>query len=221
MVKRIIPLAVFLALTAGSAWAADHERLRYEANWGGFHAADLVLDQARDDAQLLTSLAMETRGLVRWLIHLRFDALGEGTVAEEGARSLAYKTEFANRKGSRRLELAFDPKTGRAELVKDLDLSSEPSEAETDPETVEPVPMEARLGSLDPLTALIRLQENTRLAAHGQGPKSFVIPVFDGRRRYDFASEVLGAKQISVEGKPYQTIEVRLSMTTLQGFRPK
>ncbi|MBF0353850.1 MAG: DUF3108 domain-containing protein [Alphaproteobacteria bacterium] len=214
-------IALALLLFALPARAGDHVRLRYEVNWSGFHAADLELELKEGDGRHLSSLAMETRGLVNWLIKLRFDANAEGVSAAGGPRSLAYRTEFTNRNGRRRLELAFDPASGKSEIVTDIKLGNAPTGESADPEQVEPVLMEERLGALDPLTAINRLQESTRLATHGQGPKAFAIPVFDGRRRYDFAAEVLGSKRLHVAGKPYQIIEVRLSMITLQGFRPK
>lgn len=169
-----------LALPQGAAAA----ELRYDIHWGGFHAAQAELSHTGSAA----SLSVRSIGVTRSLT---------GFALEAERTDEVFRTEAGTRKWASRLAVDFSgpPQV----LVDELNRLDGKPEREKRP----PVPAPLIQGSLDPLTALTL---GGRAVAQG---KDALLPVFDGRNRYDVRLEPVGP------GKARATVIPRA------GFRPK
>ncbi|MBF0393949.1 MAG: DUF3108 domain-containing protein [Alphaproteobacteria bacterium] len=182
------PIAVGVFILGLGVQAAEARPLRYQAWWGGFHAADMVLDLGEPDS----SLSIVTRGLLGRLMPSRIEAL-----AKRGAEALSWRYRSNGGGEERRVAVVYP--AGRAAKVVE-DLPGPPAEA---------LPIALRSGVVDPLNALNLMRRDV-----AGGRQSFVLPIYDGRRRLDIQARVLG------EGRRNKrpTIELHLEADTHAGF---
>ncbi|MBF0375635.1 MAG: DUF3108 domain-containing protein [Alphaproteobacteria bacterium] len=172
--------------------AAEARPLRYQAWWGGFHAADMVLDLGEPDS----SLSIVTRGLLGRLMPSRVEAL-----AKRGAEALSWRYRSNGGGEERRVGVVY-PAGRAAEIVEDH--PGPPAEA---------LPIALRSGVVDPLNALNLMRRDV-----AGGRQNFVLPVYDGRRRLDIQAKVLGEGSRRVAGGKRPTIELHLEADTHAGF---
>lgn len=179
-------------VVALGAHAAEARQLRYQAWWGGFHAADMVLELGEPDSRL----TIVTRGLLGRLMPARIDAL-----AERGAQALSWRYRSNGGGEERRVGVVYP--AGRAAQVVE-DRPGPPAE---------PLPPALRSGVVDPLNALALMRRDV-----AGGRQSFVLPVYDGRRRLDIQARVLGRGDRHVAGGRRPTVELHLEADTHAGF---
>ena len=76
------------------------------------------------------------------------------------------------------------------------------------------MPEGLRKNVIDPLTAFLRLRDHVATAGEGE---AFTAQIFDGRRRYDLAAEVVGRDRASVAGRQQRVVRVALTLELLAG----
>jgi hypothetical protein len=195
---------------------------RYEVHWGGFHAAQIVLTEESSPLGGKVAFRLETYGLARWLTKLRIDALGQLAAASDGPRSAAYRIEFFSRKSKTLREVAYDPAHKKpAEIKTSRKVYYNPADEEPEEEPVTPVKPELLIGVFDPETGIAKLQQLARAAHEGRGPSKFIVPIFDGKSRYDFDAEVVGPKRRMVGESTFDTLELSMVLRILGGMRAK
>ncbi|MCB2102990.1 MAG: DUF3108 domain-containing protein [Rhodobacterales bacterium] len=228
MIHRFfLPLLGAAALLApwvpGPARAAALH-LRYEAFWGGLHAADftLSLDDGgiADGAPFRTDFTLRTRGLVDWIIALRVAAHSQGAlVPKAGLRPARYDVAYANRRRDRALHVAFDPDGGPAQATVTRDRKvddPEPDNTETYGGT-DALDADLRRGVIDPLTALVEAIRRARRDGAAMG--DFTLAVYDGRRRFDVKGRYMERSDRDILGTRHRVDRIRLTSVPLAGFR--
>jgi hypothetical protein len=168
-------LAALLLLLAAPAAAGSIEA-RYVATWAGLPAGEVAM-RIEDDGTLYRGrLDMRTEGLPRWFTRFQGVATTEGRFAPDGrALPAQYDAIYDLRKRkNKRNSLRF--------VARDGALLAERGPEDTSKKP--PIGPEFRRGVVDPLTALIAVRHRL---LHGKlGPDGrFVVPVFDGSRRFD------------------------------------
>ena len=195
-------------LTAAPAPAAQDAplSLRYGLYWAGFQIATLTLEHEVDATRYRSQLLVESVGLVEKLVHYRAKTVATGELGE-GNRLLpvTYRSEYRSRKKDRRSIVRFDPASGD---VVELDLSKRGKPVKSK------VPEALRKNVVDPLTAFLRLRDH--VAAAGEG-EAFAAQIFDGRRRYDLAAEVVGRDHAWVAGRERRVVRLALRLEFLAG----
>lgn len=225
-------LTVTLAITGASSSAhaetlnSQSERLAYNLKVGGLHVADFIAEFDENETGYQTTLTMETRGMARWFQDFRAEVKGNGTfIIETGQGPTPVPRQFdrawAAEQISSSLTIAYDPITGMAQpqertfnpqtgeaiAIEDLDWNR-------DRKAPEPVPDAMRVGVFDPMAAFV--------AARGQivhhRRNTFRIPIYDGRRRYDLVGRVEAPRLFWIGGQDVELVPVVATVEPVFGF---
>ena len=197
--------AAALSLATGAAPARAGEVVAiYTAYWAGLPAAEIRLRLRDGDAAYHNEIEISTKGLPQLVTHFKTTASAEGRLA---AGRLAAPSRYdavydLRQRRDRRVSMRFTPRGSAviAERGPD-DTSTKPPLAET-----------FRSNTVDPLTAFERIRGVLRGA---QPPdKPFVIPVYDGARRFDIVGRIL-PKAEAREG----ALRVELTLRPIAGFK--
>jgi Protein of unknown function (DUF3108) len=190
----------------GFAGAAHGEELAafYRATWGGLPAAEVRLGLGETAKDYRDEIHIETQGLARWLTRFRASVVGEGRLARDGTAAPArYDARYDLRKRhDQHASLRFVEREGAviAERTAE-DTSRKPPLAEIHRRNVG-----------DPIAALAFIRQELRV----NPPKpetEFMVPVFDGARRFDVAVRV-----VSVGGEE-NVIRLHLMLKPIAGFK--
>ena len=191
-------LLLLLARTAGAADIAG----AYRATWAGLPAGDIRLALSVGDAAYRAEITIVATGLPRLLTRFRAEAVGEGSLAADGAAAPArYDARYDLRKRrDSRVSLRFLARDGGRIAERDADDTSRKP----------PLADEFRRNVVDPLSAFAAIRRLLQL--HGAHPGDrYAVPVFDGARRFD----VMVAPAGSGDG----LIRLTLSLKPIAGFK--
>ena len=202
---------------------ASVERLSYSMRVAGVQIAriQLQLEHAGDRASL--SLSMRNKGVAVWLAgetitEMQAQVLDDGTAP---ARPLGFTARYQKPDRTREIELRYDP-AGDLESVEILNRGRPRASR---------VPEELQRGTVDPLTALVRLRAWLR-SAPAAGDE-LALPVFEGRKRLDLDARYSGLftdhilevslvgrsgfdaddQLVTLPGEPRRWLQVRVSST--------
>lgn len=201
----------------GWSQAAEPESLSFQAYWGGFDAAEISFVADRQGDLYHGHLSILTHGMTHWVSRLTIESDSWGLVTPNGFQPLTFSQKSSSRDKNRRIEMRFVDQGEVAEKLVDEERRNDASLVPADPDDPDPpVPEEARHHVLDPVTALFEMGRRGMA-----GEKAFVLPVFDGRRRYDLAVQAVGPGQHEIGGKSYDTLDLKAVMTPLYGFKPR
>lgn len=210
----LAPLVLLLTIATGSQasareLAAEPLDLRYDMHFGGFTVAEFGLRYIPNGASYRTELVAKTVGLVDRLVGFRGEATSEG-VKTDGRAVLpaSYRYQEKSNRVSRLERVVFDPATENAVEVK-TQKRGIPNQTE--------VPKALWQGVIDPLTALVRARQQLVELKPRVGTE-VVLPVFDGRRRYDMLIEVKGRRQATVAGRRQPVLHLEIEVRALAGF---
>jgi hypothetical protein len=199
-------VAAALAIAAGPDRTHAGEIVAvYAAYWAGLPAAEIRLKLRDGDTAYHNEIEINTKGLPHLFTHFRTTTSAQGRLAAgRPAEPARYDAVYDLRqRRDRRVSMRFIPRGGAviAERGPD-DTSSKPPLAE-----------HFRSNTVDPLTALERIRGALRLSR--RTPDShFVIPVYDGARRFDIVGRIL-PKADAREG----ALRVELTLRPIAGFK--
>lgn len=194
-------LALLPASFAGAADAPDNLSLTYAVHVGGVHVLDADADMAMGPDGYRAGLRMETDGFLGRVAQWKTDVRAQGQMA---AGLLPRPRQFTAH-GSWRDQ----PRLTTVDYTPD----GTPTLTLADPEPEkdrEPVPADLRLGTVDPVSAIVAVLDQVAKA----GNCDITVPVYDGRQRYDlvFATQgetVLEASSLSIYAGPATACTVR------------
>ncbi|MBX6370328.1 MAG: DUF3108 domain-containing protein [Rhodospirillales bacterium] len=172
--RVLAAFAVFLLLAPPSH--AGTIEGRYVASWAGLPAGEIEMRIDDDGADYRGRLDIRTEGLPRWLTRFKGTVVSEGRFAPDGtARPRRYDAHYDLRKRKDKLNsLRFVPKAGA------LVAERGPGDTSKKP----PIAEDFRRGVIDPLSALVAVRHRILTGRLDPGGR-FVLPVFDGSRRFD------------------------------------
>jgi Protein of unknown function (DUF3108) len=185
MKEALFSSVLALLLTAGAGRAAAEEIVAvYSALWAGLPAGEIRLRLHDGDAGYRDEIEIRTQGLPRLFTRFHGSALAEGRLAaDRPAEPSLYDAVYDLRKRhNSHISMRFVDRAGaRIAERGPEDTSHKPPLAEV-----------FRKNAVDPMTALERIRGALRAQARGNDG-SFVIPVYDGARRFDILGHVLPA----------------------------
>jgi hypothetical protein len=203
--RRGLAIALLaMAMGAGPALAEDIIAV-YSAYWAGLPAAEIRLRLHERDAAYRDEIEIKTRGLPSLITRFRGTASAEGRLAAgRPAEPSHYDAIYDLRKRrNSHISMRFVTRAGAviAERGPD-DTSRKPPLAEN-----------FRSNTVDPVTAFERIRGVLRVAQ--RSPESpFVIPVYDGARRFDIVGRIL-PKADAREG----ALRIELTLRPIAGFK--
>lgn len=202
-----LPGAVLLSVLSAAVAAAEPPRavgLRYDVYTAGLPALVLRLDVSLGGGRYRIVSDMETRGLAGFLFPWRYRGETEGVVVGGELRPGQYWA-VSDLGGEVRRTWLHYRRDGTVAAA------AEPSPEEEDRERV---PAEMTRGSVDVLTAMLRVAR--RMEATGSCNAE--LPVFDGLRRYDLVFADGGIDRASAM-TPATVHRCSASMRRRAGFR--
>jgi hypothetical protein len=180
--------------------------LRYGLYWAGFQIATLTLEHEIQPTRYRSQLLIKTVGLVEKLVHYRAKTLATGSLGDgDSLLPVTYRSEYRSRKKDRRSVVTFDPASGDVVELENTK-RGKPDDSK--------VPERLRKNVIDPLTAFLRIRDHIATAGRGE---AFTAQIFDGRRRYDLAAEVVGRDRAWVAGRQQRVVRLALTLEFLAG----
>jgi len=179
-------LTVLLALTAPApAQESGSSPLEIEAEYRASVWAlpvGRVALRAELGADAYTARAVsEASGLAALFSDVRIESEVAGRIEAGAARPGRYAHDEYTGDKHRRIDMSFDDRVALSVAAPEFSNRGEPPASEQD-----------RIGAIDPMTAVLMLAESMT----GDEPCSGVLPVFDGRLRYDLALQARGRETV-------------------------
>ncbi len=201
-----VGIAAGALLAPSLAWSAEAGEIAafYRASWAGLPAAELRLGFGHGSAEYRDEIRIESKGLARWFTKFRGGAVAEGRFADDGTAAPArYDALYDLRKRhDSRISMRFVGARGAVVAERTpADTSRKPPLAET-----------YRRNVTDPLSALASIRQTLKVKPPRPGGQ-FVVPVYDGARRFDVAVAVVAV------GGDENVIRLKLSLRPIAGFK--
>jgi len=207
--RTVAIIIIALAALAPSVALAEPVTLHYTSRWAGLPAGEIEirLDDRPDSYR--SQIAIWTAGLPRWFTRFRGTAISEGGLsplgmAAPGRYDATY--DLRSRKG-KRVSMRYRQDGGETVAERGPEDSSEKF-------LLEPA---QRTGVVDPLAALSRMREAVRNGLARRG--GFIIPVFDGKRRFDVEERSLTAETHRIAGAERHVLHLDLMLHPIAGFK--
>jgi hypothetical protein len=202
---RATSFCLFLLLIGwgGTPAFADSLTGFYVVRWAGLPAAGIWM--SLDDTQPVyrVQIGMESQGLPRWITHFRAEVSGDGAVGQQAAEPTHYEARYdLHKRKDSHIILRYGPdETGRIAERAEGDTSRKPQLAAI-----------YRHNVVDPLAALVSIRQALRAGSHQPG-QQFLVPVYDGARRFDVTATV------TAQNPPDGLIHVHLTLHPIAGFK--
>ena len=200
--RRLVLLVAAFALLGGSA-QAEQVAAAYRATWAGLPAGDIRLSLDLSGGDYRNEIEIVSTGLPRLLTKFRALAVDGGRIAVDGTVTPSvYDARYDLRKRrDSRVNLNYVAHDGAVIAERGTaDTSGKPPLAES-----------FRRDALDPLVALTVVRHE--LAAHRGARRQFIVPIFDGARRFDVVANV-----VDPDTKDH-LIRLRLALRPIAGFK--
>jgi len=204
MKKIILTVIVFFAVTQPSYALKEDSARWYKAYWSGIHVGDLFAQfkEGKFNARV------ETIGIVKKISKYRSDFSGTYDYKDGKYAPRSYYTFFTRRGGNKTIDITYD-ENGNVTYDKTVP----PDKAFKR----KPVIAENKNGTFDPLTAILEIRRQIKLALD-EGRKEFDVKVYDGRRLARFAFKIIGRYDRTIEDTPYKVIQVDFFRHPIEGF---
>lgn len=199
LARRVLFCALWLGLTSAAA-RADQLVAEYKAYWAGLPAAQIRLELGSAAGNYRDKIEISTEGLPRLITHFRASAQTVGRLGPRGsAQPSHYDAVYDLRKWrDSHIALRF--------VARDGSVIAERTAEDTSKKAL--LDEQYRRNIVDPLTALEAVR--AAIAAQKTGAdRRFVVPVYDGTRRFDVVGQVLpkaeqtpGALRIALQLRP-------------------
>jgi hypothetical protein len=182
--RSLIPGVIAPLLTAPAALAAGiaaQEKPReisigVDVFAGGMHVLTIDSRTRLDTDGYNLETQLNSRGFVGWVSGFSQHTMSEGRITDGQLQPTAHLNSGIWRGDSRRIEMRYGPR-GPVEVM--VDPVEDPSERE-------PVPASLQRDTVDPLSAILFVNQPAFADAEAC---AWTVPVFDGRRRYNLRFE--------------------------------
>lgn len=176
----------------------------YAVSQAGITVMEVELTLDMSDEQYRLASVARARGIGRLFLPREQRAVAEGRLLGRDVQPARYLAEGEWRGTPRRTLLEFVGATPRPVVL-------DPPEG---PDRI-PVPPEAWEGTIDALSALVRLSRD----AAATGRCDLAGAVFDGRRKMEWSSRTIGTGAPPVRGIAGEALHCRLQSRLVGGFR--
>lgn len=208
MLPRLAATVLAAAALSGGHQAAraNPVEAEYTVSQSGLPVMDVTLAIQLSEASYRLVSVSRARGLARLFLPAEQRAEVRGDLLGRQVQPLRYMAEGNWRSGTRRTVMDYIAGTPRLSVL-------EPPEG---PDRI-PVTPEQRQGTIDTLSALVRLSLDT--AATGRC--DMTGSVFDGRRRLEWSSRTVGTTSVAVGAAQTPTPALRCALQSrlVAGFR--
>jgi hypothetical protein len=197
-------LALVLVMMSAAVSPARAVEAVYQVTQTGIAVVEITAQfESRPDGYWMRSVSRAV-GIGRIFAAHEIRSEVEGAWRAEGVAPQRFQAEGNWRGDARRTVLLY-----REGMPQPLEM--EPPEGVTN----EPVPLSARRGAIDGLSAFALMSRTVAQT----GRCDVKGPIFDGRRRLDWSSRTIGAARIAHAGKEIETLQCGLESRLIAGVR--
>ena len=197
-------LALLLALAPAGLSPARAVEAIYQVTQTGIAVVEIAAQfETRPDGYWMRSVSRAV-GIGRLFAPHEIRSEVEGAWRADGVAPQRFQAEGNWRGDARRMVLLY-----RDGMLQPLEM--EPPEGATN----EPVPLPARRGAIDMLSALALMSRTVTQT----GRCDLTGPIFDGRRRLDLSSRTIGSVRISHAGREIESLQCGLESRLVAGVR--
>ncbi len=191
---------------AASEDAEPVQRYSYRMTLGGTEMAVLELEIRGEGEDRRLALEMSNTGISAWFSRIRTEMRSTVLAADGMVLPVLFTALYKKPDRRREIRLEYDAEGGLASvrLVK----NGRPKRSDVPPELQE--------GTIDPLTAFVRLQDWLR-APRREGDR-ILLGVFEGRKRLDLEAVYLASEEVEFRGRKVPGHRLRVRLTGLFGF---
>ncbi|MGX6646478.1 DUF3108 domain-containing protein [Maricaulaceae bacterium MS644] len=187
MMIRVLAATTCLLLALSPALGAAHAQgpveidAEYSASVWAIPVGRVALRAELGETAYTARAVSQAAGLAALFSDVRIESRVQGAIDAGRARPQSYAhDEYTGRK-HRRIDMSFDGRVARSVAAPDFSSWGEPPASEAD-----------RSDAVDPMTAVLMLAE----AMTGDAPCSGLLPVFDGRLRYNLDLRARGRETV-------------------------
>ncbi|WP_299440593.1 DUF3108 domain-containing protein [uncultured Rhodospira sp.] len=191
-----------------SAAAPREQHLLYQARFLGLPVGDVAVRIVETADRYQVTLNARATGLFWAFRGIRAHRAANGRITEDGSlEPAAYRRAYREWDKQGEVRVAYDRPDGIPKGFK----NGEP---------VDRMEPDLRAGTLDPLSALMSVRRRVAtLSDQGSAdPAEMVVPVFDGKLRYDAHIRVAPPETITAAGQPWRARVVTVRFEPLGGF---
>ena len=232
--RLLLAAALFCGvLAANPAHAADQsERLRYNIMVGGLHIGDSMIALHQTPAGYSTEMRLTAKGVAKWVRNFSSELRGEGTFAEGALKPVpaSFTRAWSNGEIAADMKMTFHPSTREA-VTEERYFNPETAAPiaqedlpwfDKDDRRQKPVPADMRTGVLDPMAAFVAARSQLLAqGVDGKTARTFRVPTYDGRRRYDVVGRAEPARMVEIGGVPRSVIPVIAKLEPVYGVGRK
>ncbi len=191
---------------------ADPPALLIEADYSAsvliFPVGRVALNAEIDETRYRADAHVEAAGLAALFTDFEIDSRVEGQRLPAGPRPTSYA--HIERTGDKRrdIDVRFDSNIADATAQPDFSSWGQPPASEQD-----------RTGVVDPMTAILQLSEI--VLANNDTPCQGVIPVFDGKQRYDLRLSARGMERVRTRAWRGEALVCDAFYEPISGYDPE
>ena len=200
------------------------EHLVYNIMVGGLHVGDAMVSLDQNDAKYATQMRVVARGVAKFLKNFHAELKGEGAVAPSGVVPSVYARQWSTDDVGADMTMTFDTSTRTAE-TKERVFNPETGKTLTEDELpwgrsrdLKPVPANLRTNVFDPMAAFVSARGQIMAQAARSNGKTFRVPIYDGKRRYDIVGKSGPKRSSTINGVLRDVIPVTASLEPVFGF---
>lgn len=197
-------LALLLAIAPAGLFPASAVEAIYQVTQTGIAVVEITAQfESRPEGYWMRSVSRAV-GIGRLFAPHEMRSEVEGAWRAEGVAPQRFQAEGNWRGDARRIVLLY-----REGMPQALEL--EPPEGRTN----EPVPLPARRGAIDVLSAFALMSRTVTQT----GRCDLAGPIYDGRRRLDWSSRTIGIARLNHAGQEVETLQCGLESRLVAGVR--
>jgi len=213
IVFRVLMMCVALTWLPGGVFAqSEPETLSISADYSAsvliFRVGRVSLSAEINDTVYSGEAHVEAAGLAALFTDFEIDSRVEGQRLPTGPRPTSYA--HIERTGDKRrdIDVTFDEGLARSTAQPEFSSWGEPPASELD-----------RTGVVDPMTAILQLSEI--VLANNDAPCQGVIPVFDGKQRYDLRLSSRGMERVRTRAWRGEALVCDAYYEPISGYDPE
>jgi len=209
MIAAVLAILVVVGAADTALGSPDQDQhLLYQARFLGLPVGDVAVRIVEAADQYHVTLNARATGLFWAFRGVRAHRAASGAIGDDGAlEPAAYRRAYREWDKQGEVRVAYDRPDGIPKGFK----NGEP---------VDRMEPDFRAGTLDPLSALMSVRRRVAtLSDQGSAaPAEMVVPVFDGKLRYDAHVRIAPPKSVTAAGQPWRARVVTVTFEPLGGF---
>lgn len=180
-------------------------------SWSGIRIGKLHLEMQQDEQSYQVESKLKTAGLVAMFSDHKSLTRVDGKRIEDEFRPVSYRSDYHSGQKDKLIALNYD-ETGNI-----IHEEISPPKRLNRPD----VPSSLKSGVADSLTAIFAMREQIKQAVDS-GSKEIIVPVFDGKRRFDLQARIINPDtSLKMNKRSIPAIKLGLKRTPIAGFKDK